>query len=75
MKITLNTFSKDAYEFATKYLDNHSRSGEWTNDPNVSAFSIAVPRHNYDNIVYDIIPDVYNNFYHVIIAEEYVCDV
>ena len=70
MEITLNTYSKDAYEFAKKYLDSHS-SGEWTNDPAASAFSIAVPRHDYDNIVFVINPDVYN-LYHVIIAEEYV---
>lgn len=70
MEINLHTYSKDAYEFAKKYVDSNI-SGKWTNDPRVSAFSIAVPRHEYDNIVFVINPDVYDP-YHIIIAEEYV---
>jgi hypothetical protein len=70
MEITLNTYSKDAYELAEKYLNRHSAGG-WTNAPRVSAFSIAVPRHEYDDTVY-IIDPVIRHFYHLIIAEEYV---
>lgn len=42
MEITLNTYSKDAYEFAQNYLHSHrDRSSAWTNEPAVSAFDIA----------------------------------
>lgn len=72
MEITLNTYSKDAYEFAQNYLHSHrDRSSAWTNEPAVSAFDIAVSRHKYDDQVFDIKSDVFN-FFHIIISEEYV---